>query len=389
MSESEDDRRATALQQAVDDNFEAQLDALETLVNKPSHTYAPDDVESAARVLDDMAADVGLLATRHDPGDVRFADHRVYMTPAAGQEPAVALVGHIDTVFPRSSGFLSYRRDDDRAFGPGVLDMKSGLTTILFALRALRDVVGDDYDRLRARFVCVTDEEVGSPTSRHLYDAIAERLSHALVFEKGRDEDRIITCRKGGGTFRVGAEGVASHAGNHHEDGVSAIHALALVIPHIEALTNYDEGITVNVGLIEGGTAKNTVPQHASCVIDARFLTLEEVVTEVELPGRLSEVKSSVSGTITRPPMEATDENKSLCERYGAHAEAVGLGAGEAPRQGGFSDSNLLASHGIPTVDGLGPFGHGAHSHDEWVDLESLRRRTKALAMFLAEELAE
>lgn len=392
--ESLDTELAAALDQAVDDNYDRQLVALETLVNQPSHTYARDDVEAAARILDDLASSVGLLPTRHPATDDRFADHRVYTTPAAGQSPALALVGHIDTVFPRSSGFLKYQRDGDVARGPGVLDMKSGLTEILFALRAVRDVHPDEYDRFGARFICVTDEEVGSPSSRALYDAFADRMSEALVFEKGRDEDRIITCRKGGGTFQIDVEGKATHAGNHHQAGVNAIHALALVIPSIEALTDYDAGITVNVGIIEGGTAKNTVPQHARCVIDARFLTMEhaeafqarlEEIVAADRPGRLAEARFSVSGVITRPPMEATPENIALCERYGAHAGAVGLGKGEAPRQGGFSDSNLVAAHGIPTIDGLGAYGEGAHSHDEWCDLVSLRRRTKALARFLAE----
>jgi glutamate carboxypeptidase len=393
-----DERLADELKNAVDDAFEEQLAALEDLVEHPSHTYASDDVEAAAQVLDALSADVGLRVEKHDAGDERFADHRVYSSPAAGDSATLALVGHIDTVFPRSSGFLKYRREDDVARGPGVLDMKSGLTTILFGLRAVRDVLGDRYDDFPVRFVCVTDEEVGSPTSRHLYEKIADRMSHALVFEKGRDEDRIITCRKGGGTFRVGVEGTAAHAGNHHDKGVNAIHALSLVIPKIEAMTDYASGTTVNVGLIEGGTAKNTVPQHASCTIDARFITAEDaaafeerlqtLVNEPLDDERLKDVHFTVTGTITRPPMEATEENKALCERYGAYATAVGLGNGEAPRQGGFSDSNLLAAQGIPTIDGLGPFGHGAHSHDEWCSLPSLRRRTEALAMFLAEELA-
>lgn len=396
-----DEGLAQDLKQAVDAAFESeQLTALQRLVDQPSHTHASDDVEAAALILDELAAEVGLDAQRHDAGDERFADHRVYSSEAArNDQAALALVGHIDTVFPRSSGFLHYSREDDVARGPGVLDMKSGLTTILFGLRAVRDVVGDEsYRRLPVRFLCVTDEEVGSPTSRHLYEKLADQLSRALVFEKGRDEDRIITCRKGGGTFRVGVEGRAAHAGNHHDEGLNAIHALALIIPRLEAMTDYDLGTTINVGLIEGGTAKNTVPQHASCTIDARFIAaqdaqafqdrLQAVVDEPLGVERLHDARFTVTGTITRPPMEATPENRALCEQYGAHARFVGLGNGEAPRQGGFSDSNLLASHGIPTVDGLGPFGHGAHSHDEWCSLPSLRKRTEALAMFLAEELA-
>lgn len=388
---------------AVDEAFETeQLVALQRLVDQPSHTYAPDDVEAAAQIVDELADSMGLSVQRHPSGDERFADHRVYASAAAVQgEPAIGLIGHVDTVFPRSSGFLKYELDDEVARGPGVLDMKSGLTTILFALSAVRAACGSDYDRLPVQFVCVTDEEVGSPTSRHVYDRIAPSLREALVFEKGRDEDRIVTTRKGGGTFRIAAHGRSAHAGNYHELGVNAIHALSLIVGRLEALTDYERGITVNVGLMEGGTAKNTVPEQASCVVDARFLTVEDgervrkAVEEIvatpfgpDTPQRLREATYTLKGTITRPPMESTDEIQALRRRYEQWAELVGLQIGEAPRQGGFSDSNLLAAHGVPTIDGLGPYGHGAHSSEEWCSLTSLRQRTQALAMFLAEEIA-
>ncbi len=378
---------------AVDAAFEAQLSALQALVDQPSHTFARADVEEASSLLDHFAEQAGLKSHRHRATDPQFADHRVYTTPGLGAaDRAVALVGHIDTVHPRSSGFVDFSRDEVAARGPGVLDMKSGLTAALFALSACRDVLGS-YDNLAARLVCVTDEEVGSPTSRDLYDQLAPSISSALVFEKGRDEDRIITCRKGGGTFRVVAHGRAVHAGNDHANGLNAIHALALLVPHFEAVTDYERGITVNVGVFEGGTAKNTVPDQASIVIDARFVeadTVAEVQRKFEeiiatpMPARLTGVRFELTGKVTRPPMEKTAENEALRLEYERHAAAVGLKVGEAPRQGGFSDSNLLAAHGIPTIDGLGPFGKGDHSKDEWCSLDSLRRRTQALALFLA-----
>lgn len=378
------------LTQAVEERFETeQIPALERLVNLPSHTYAPADVEAAALALDELAEATGLTTQYVPAGDERFADHRVY-APAGQAEDArtSALVGHIDTVFPRTSGFLVYTRDGEVARGPGVVDMKSGLTVILFALRAVRDVTGSLPP---VRFVCVSDEEVGSPTGRRVYDELAPRLTEALVFEHGRKEDRIINSRKGGGAFRIEARGRAAHAGNDHQNGINAIHALSLVVPKIEALTDYDRGITVNVGIFEGGTAKNTVPESAHCVVDVRFVTAadgEEVTNSIRsIVERGSEVEGatlSLSGGITRPPMEKTAAIEGLRARYEAAASAVGLGTGEAPRQGGFSDANLLAALGVPTIDGLGPAGGGAHSSDEWCDLQSLKHRTQALALFLA-----
>ena len=175
---------------------------------------------------------------------------------------------------------------------------------------------------------------------------------------------------------------------------------MALVVPRIEALTDYERGVTLNVGIFEGGVAKNTVPEEARCVLDLRAKTqadaqwavaqLEAIAAHPfadlgEVPERLKTVQFELSGSIGRPPMEASPENEALRLRYEAWAAARGFGVGQAPRQGGFSDANLLAAYGIATIDGLGAEGGGAHSVDEWCSLDSLRRRTQAAALFLAE----
>jgi len=394
-----------ALHAAVARAFEAeQVPWLRRLVDQPSHTYAREDVEAAAAIVDAFAEDLGLDVRRVVDGDGRFADHRIYSTPAALPDArALALVGHVDTVFPRSLGFLEFSRDPERPDvirGPGVLDMKSGLSAILFALRALREVDPVRFAALRARFVCVSDEEVGSPSSaRDLYGELAPITSAALVFEAGRVADRIVTARKGGGLFTITVHGRSAHAGNDHRSGVNAIHALALLIPGIEAMTDYERGLTLSVGLVSGGTAKNTVPDRASCTIDARFETVADADAVVErlrgltrdpfagiegVPERLRQIRVEVEGGVTRPPMEATPASQRLRLRYEAHAAAAGLGGGEAPRQGGGSDANLLAARGVPCIDGLGPAGQFFHRVEEWSSLESLRRRTQALATFLA-----
>jgi glutamate carboxypeptidase len=395
------------LHAAVDAAFEAeQVPWLRRLVEQPSHTYAREDVEAAASIVDEAAAALGLVRERAaDPSGV-FADHRIYSTPAAGEGRALALVGHVDTVFPRSLGFLEFSRDPAQpaiARGPGVLDMKSGLSAVIFALRALKAAAPGLLAGLRARFICVSDEEVGSPSSSAaVFDRLAPLTSAALVFEAGRAGDRIVTSRKGGGLFTITAHGQAAHAGNNHRDGVNAIHALALVIPAIEAMTDYARGVTLSVGLISGGTAKNTVPERASCTIDARFERLIDAETVAArlfgmagslarwpgAPERLHTARLEVSGGVTRPPMEASGATQALRAAYEEHAAAAGLGTGEAPLQGGGSDANLLAALGVPCIDGLGPAGRYFHQVEEWCDLESLRRRTQALACFLASEQA-
>lgn len=396
-----DETLGAALQRAVDAAFEEQqIPFLRRLVEQPSHTYARADVEAAAAVLDAAAAEIGLSCARVRDRSGRFADHRVYSTPATGEGPALALVGHVDTVFPRTLGFLEFHREGDIIRGPGVLDMKSGLAEIVFALRALRSAAPERLAGLPLRFVCVSDEEVGSPSSAPLYRELAAKTTAALVFEAGRKSDQLVTRRKGGGLFTVTVRGKAAHAGNDHRAGVNAIHALALLVHAIESLTDYERGVTLNVGLIEGGTAKNTVPELARCQIDARFETVADAerVTSVlfalardpfaavpHAPERLRGVQVEISGGITRPPMEATPATQRLRAAYEPFAAACGLQVGEAPLQGGGSDANLLAAYGVPVIDGLGPFGQYFHQVEEWSSLDSLRRRTAALAWFLAE----
>lgn len=379
---------------AVEERFEeAQVPWLARLVEQPSCTREPDDVEAAATLLDERAEELGLRMSRHEAE--AFAAHRVYETPATDDAPCLALVGHIDTVFPRALGFFGFRREGDTAFGPGVLDMKSGLTSIFSALEAVKRSAPERFERLAVRVIIVSDEEVGSPTSRVLFEALAPHIEEALVFEAGRAKDAIVTSRKGTGAFTIRARGRAAHAGLAHEDGVNAIHALALAVPRVEALSDHGRGVTFNVGLIEGGTSANTVPEHATCRVDGRYVdaadgdaltaALREAVEGTPLDGGLAGAALELEGHYHRPPMVATDADRALMRRYAACASRAGLGAGEAPRQGGGSDANLLSAAGIPCIDGLGPAGRGIHQTSEQCSLESLRRRTVALAAFLAE----
>lgn len=393
------DDRGAALASCVAQAFETeQVPFFSDLVNSPSHTKAKDDVEAAARKLDAVIGQLGFV--RHlvaDPDGV-YADHRIYESPAVSEAPCLALVGHVDTVFPRSMGFLEYAREDDVVRGPGVLDMKSGLSCIVFALRALHKGDPEAFERLAVRFVCNSDEEVGSPSSHALFKALAPKTSAAMVFEGGRDEDRVITCRKGGGMFVFDVTGRAAHAGIDHAAGINAIAAMGHLVRRLEALTDYERGVTVNVGLIEGGTAKNTVPEQAKIIVDTRFETvadadalvaaLEQLAREPwddAVPERLREATVVMSGGVTRPPMEASEQSQALRERYERHAAAAGLQIGEAPLQGGGSDANLLSAYGVPCIDGLGPFGKFFHKPQEWSRLSSLRQRTEALARFLSE----
>ena len=328
------------------------------------------------------------LAMERRRGD-GVGDHRFWKTPAwdgAGQG-RVLLVGHHDTVFPPGT-FTGWREDGDKVRGPGVLDMKGGLAIIHCALASLSEC--GRLAGLPIGVVCVGDEEIGSSDSRELTEEVARGAGCALVFEAGRAEDAIITRRKGTGGIVVKVTGKAAHAGNYHADGVNAIWALAQFVDAAQRRTDYDRGLTVNVGTIAGGTSRNTVPASAECGIDFRFVraddghalvaALDKIAREI---AATTGAKFELVGGVRRPPLERTDASYALYERYAAAARASGLGAGESPMLGGGSDGNNIAALGVPVIDGLGPRGFGFHTPDEYIEPASVAMRVEALLRFL------
>lgn len=319
----------------------------------------------------------------------RYADHRVWSTAAPGAP--VALVGHLDTVFPPGS-FEGYRRDGDLRRGPGVLDMKGGLVVVAYALRALSRA--GLLASLPLRVVVVADEEVGSFEGKSIIAEAAGGAIAALVFEAGRARDAIITRRKGTGAVRAVARGKAAHSGNLHHEGVNAIWALARFIDAAQGLTDYDRGVTINVGHVAGGISKNTVPDSAEAKLDLRFCAqadgqaLVEALAEAARRAEASVPGSRVAieGGLARLPLERSEASGRLAERYGAHARAEGLGSEESPLLGGGSDANTTSALGIASIDGLGPRGKGFHTNDEQIEVATLVPKAAALARFLAAE---
>jgi len=315
-----------------------------------------------------------------------FADHLVFRTDAPGQP--IALVGHLDTVFPPDT-FEGYRREGALARGPGVLDMKGGLLVAGFALLALDDA--GLLAELPLRFVIVGDEEVGSPEGQRILADTAGDAVCGLVFEAGRAGDAIVTRRKGTGSIVALAKGRAAHAGNLHHQGVNAIWALSRFVDRAQGLTDYDRGTTVNVGRISGGNARNTVPDAARAELDIRFSSREdgdELVTALAAAATaagatLAGASIELSGGISRPPLARSSASERLYAEYGACAAAVGLGAAEAPLVGGGSDANTLSALGVPCIDGLGPRGSGFHTSEEQIEIATLIPKTEALVRFL------
>jgi glutamate carboxypeptidase len=292
-------------------------------------------------------------------------------------------------VFPPGL-FEGYRRDGDLARGPGVLDMKGGLVVVAWALKALEQA-GMLQTLPGLRLVIVADEEVGSPEGQQVIKSAIEGAQGALVFEAGRKNDLVITRRKGTGAVTVTAHGKAAHAGNAHKEGANALWALAKLVDRAQGLTDYDRGVTVNVGKVTGGTSKNTVPDRAEALIDLRFETRADGEALVAaLRKAAEECAASVQGTrieieggIARLPLERTEASTLLMERYGAAARAAGLGSGEAGLIGGGSDASTAHAMGIAAIDGLGPRGIGFHTKDEQIEVATLVQKAQALARFL------
>lgn len=312
-------------------------------------------------------------------------DHLFWRTRVSGAP--IVLVGHHDTVFPPGH-FEGWSSDGERATGPGALDMKGGLAVIWGALAALEEL--SLLANVPLVVASVSDEELGSSDSREHLIRMARGARAALVFEAGRQRDAIVTRRRGTGTLRLRFEGRAAHAGNAHAAGRNAIWAMARFIDAAQALTDYERGNTINVGLASGGTSSNTVPATATCSVDLRFehsgaatALLASLRAAAEQAAAGLDVTVAISGGANRAPLERTPASEALYREYAAHAQAAGLGSEECPLVGGGSDANTIASVGVPAIDGLGPRGAGFHTTAEWVDLTSFRPKAEALARFL------
>lgn len=302
----------------------------------------------------------------------------------------VLLLGHYDTVW--DVGALAnrpLRHEDGRLYGPGVYDMKAGLAIGMLALRAIA-MCGSAWPG-RITFLVTSDEETGSATSRSVIGDEALRSEAVLVLEPSLPGGALKTSRKGCGEFVLRVEGVAAHAGIEPEKGASAVHELARQVIAIEGLQDVAMGTTFNVGVMFGGTRTNVVADRAEAAVDVRVATLAEAarVTGAMSGLRASDARTrlSVTGGVDRPPMERTPAVVGLFRQAQAVAAELGRELGEG-RTGGGSDGNLTAAIGVPTLDGLGAVGDGAHAVDEHVSVADLPWRAALVAGLLRRVLA-
>jgi glutamate carboxypeptidase len=300
----------------------------------------------------------------------------------------VLLLGHYDTVYPLGTlASMPCRVVDDRLTGPGVLDMKSGIALMLHALAGLQDWNQEALHGQLPRPVTVllvSDEEVGSESSRAITESLAKRAAAVFVLEPSYGRHGAVkTARKGVGEYLVKVTGKASHAGLDFEKGVNAILELARQIEKISSFTDLKKGLTVNVGIVSGGSRTNVVPAEAVAQVDVRIAHLKDATGIDKKMRSLRPInrkcKIEVSGGINRPPMERTAGVANLYAKAVAVAGGVGWNLEEAAVGGG-SDGNFTAGLGIPTLDGLGGVGDGAHATHEHILISELPRRAALLA---------
>ena len=295
------------------------------------------------------------------------------------------VLGHYDTVY--SCGVLAkmpFRVAGGKAYGPGIFDMKAGLTQALFALDALQQIKVPL--RRRLVFLWTSDEEIGSDASRILIETEARRSDAVFVLEPSLGPKGLIkTARKGVGEAELIVSGRASHAGLAPQEGVNAIHELSRQLLRVQKWNDLPRGVTVNADVIEGGTRANVIAEHARAVLDLRALRVSDM-RRIEcrlhalrpiLPG----AKLEVRGGFNRAPLERKS-SAALYTKAKALAAQMGLSLGECTAGGG-SDGNLTAAVGVPTLDGLGAVGHGAHSKDEHILINTMPARAALLAALL------
>ncbi|WP_245805855.1 M20 family metallopeptidase [Bacillus alkalicellulosilyticus] len=357
------------------------LSLLKHLVNIDSGSTYKHGVDEVGSILRQKFEHLGYRVTVKQ--QLKYGNHLIIKHPEI-KDPPIMIVAHMDTVFEKGTASKRpFSIKDNRAYGPGVIDMKASLVAVVYALSALKEAGEDAYKYVK--IVINSDEEVGSPSSRSLIEAQAKGMAYALVMEPARKDGSLVTERRGNGRFTIKIKGKAAHSGIEPEKGRSAIQELAYKIVKLHELNDYEHGISVNVGMIKGGDAVNTISSNAVGHIDVRVSTPEQVT---EMEHKIEEVCSStvvrgtkveLKGDMSRPPMIKNEKIEKLFGIIQDVGKEIGLSIKDT-KTGGGSDASFTAALGIPTIDGLGPIGGNAHSENEYLEIPSLTERTLLLA---------
>jgi glutamate carboxypeptidase len=388
----------TAIQARVAGDLPAFLADLERLVDIDCGSYTKAGVDEVGRWVTAFLEGLGARVTRH--AHAAFGDTIVGEFRGRPGGRRALLIGHMDTVFdPGTVAARPFRIAEGIAYGPGVTDMKGGLLTGLYALRAVRHLSGDRGDGRagdgagelpfeRLWFVANPDEEIGSPTSTPIIRELAAQVDAAFVFECARANGDIVSSRKGIVDARVFIHGRAAHAGVEPEKGRSAILAAAHLVPALHDLTGRWPGVTCNVGVIHGGTRPNVVAEEARLDVDLRAIRGEDLdaaqaaVNDLLGAPAVPDVTMDMETMMSWRPMEKLERSGRLVETAVAIAGRLGFPLRDAAT-GGASDANTTSGMGVPSVDGLGPIGGSDHAPGEYLEVDSIVPRTTLAAGLL------
>jgi len=365
----------------IEENMDEFLDLLKTLVNMDSPTTEKSATDIFCNYLNNYFNNLGVYSEIIN--QVIYGNHLKVVYGDAKEQ--ILVLCHMDTVWPIGESIRRpFKIVGEKAYGPGVFDMKTGIAQSMFAIKYFKE--NNRRFSKKIVFLYNSDEEVGSPSSRAIIEKEALNSQQVLVLEPAEPPGNLKTARKGVGMFEIQVTGRASHAGAAHEQGVSAIKELAHQVLKLESITDYALGTTVNVGVISGGTRRNVVPAEANALVDLRAINLEEAVKVekeiLSLKPFLKGTNISVSGGINRPPMVKTEKITELFLKAKNIARELGFDI-EDDLSGGGSDGNFTSNLNIPTLDGLGGVGDGAHSESEYIELKEIPKRTALFVQLL------
>lgn len=372
---------------------------LRQAVEMESPTYSRPDIDRLARffarefrrqggkvsLLENLTTGSGLVAEFWEGSRTGMPRHSKGSNKLSSTQKPILLIGHLDTVWPKGTlTRMPFRIRGGRAYGPGILDMKSGVVLGLAAIRALQTTGYEPASPVR--FFLNPEEETGSEVFRSELEREAKRARAVLVLEPAAEGGALKTARKGVGEFRLTVQGRSAHAGIEPGAGINAIAELARQILQLEKLAAPRRGLTLNAGVIEGGTRPNVVPEFASVMVDVRIFRRDD---QERIERKIRALKSvhpgarlNIEGGFNRPPLERA-MTAALFAKAQAAAKNLGFEIKEAASGGG-SDGNFSAALGIPTLDGLGGVGKGPHAAHEHVTIRELPRRSALLAFLLA-----
>jgi len=379
--------KAQEVVQQAEKLMEHYLDDLKTTVNIDSGTYTKAGIDRVAEYLQERFQSFGF--STHIEQQEKYGNHLVAThTGNAPKGPRILLIGHIDTVFPegevgRRPFAISQQNGGRIATGPGVLDMKSGVLIGLYGLHILIDAQEANYQSVT--FVCNSDEEIGSPSSKPLIEELAKQSDAAIVLEPGRAIATVVSSRRTSGQYRVEVRGVSAHAGVEPQRGRNAILELSYQVQKMQALNGTVAGTTLSVGVIHGGERTNVVPDYAYFDMDVRasdqagIKAIEAAMGEVVSQKALEGTQITLSGNMLTAPFERNKRNAHLVQLAKEAGSELGLKI-EDVGSGGASDANNTAAVGLPTIDGLGAGGGLAHNPGEYIELDYLPTRIALLA---------